>query len=76
VPVFTFLASLVALGPGASFTSPVSLVLLGGVEVWLAGPARLSCLNLHQWIAMGMGIDSVMVSLVALYLLKPAVVWP
>jgi hypothetical protein len=31
---------------------------VGGVVVWLAGHAHLSCLNLRQWIAIGVDIHS------------------
>jgi hypothetical protein len=32
--------------------------LVGGVVVWLAGHAHLSCLNLRQWITIGVDIRS------------------
>jgi hypothetical protein len=31
---------------------------VGGVVVWLAGHAHLSCLNLRQWITIGVDIHS------------------
>jgi hypothetical protein len=31
---------------------------VGGVVVWLAGHAHLSCLNLRQWITIGVDIQS------------------
>jgi hypothetical protein len=32
--------------------------LVGGVVVWLAGHAHLSCINLRQWITIGVDIHS------------------
>jgi hypothetical protein len=34
------------------------LLLVGGVVVWLAGHAHLSCLNIRQWITIGVDIYS------------------
>jgi hypothetical protein len=35
-----------------------SVILVGGVVVWLAGHAHLSCLDLRQWITIGVDIHS------------------
>jgi hypothetical protein len=36
-------------------------LLVGGVVVWLAGHAHLSCLNLRQWITIGVDVHSFLV---------------
>jgi hypothetical protein len=43
---------------GSSCGCPAGSGLVGGVVVWLAGHAHLSCLNLRQWITIGVDMHS------------------